>query len=365
MKKIQQVVLGLLYIIMTALLVFPGAAAAEETETPEVTEVGGFTYEVILPENQLDKEVGYFDLQLAAGRKQTIQIKLTNPTNIETTLSVELSGAKTNSNGVIEYTSNEIENDASLKYDFMDVVKGPEEVVLAPGEERMLDLEVTMPEASFDGIITGGIQLRNITNEEELDKQKEGTVINKFAYLIGVVLQQTDTEVTHDLALNKVYAGLNNYRNTIFVNFSNIQPAFVAEMTVDAQITKKGSKDVLYDTKKASMKMAPNSLIDFPVSMQGDRMVAGDYTAYITVTTEVDTWTWEQDFTITNEEAEKYNEEDVGMIQETGIDWKLIAAIVAGVFVLVLIIYLVIRQVKKKKSTKKRKKTKTKKKKRN
>ncbi|WYJ91478.1 hypothetical protein A5888_003515 [Enterococcus sp. 9E7_DIV0242] len=335
---------------------------AHGEEKSEVLSGGGFSFEVVQPENQRDKNKGYFDLRMTPGQQQTVQIKLVNPTNIETTVSVKLNGAKTNKNGVIEYGPSTIENDASLISPFENLVKGPDEVKIPANSETTLDLEITMPTEAYDGVITGGIELQNLSSDAE--ENQTGAVINKYAYLIGMVLSETDTEVKPDMALNKVYPELSNYRNSIFVNFSNTQAAIVDDMTIDAQISKKGSDEVLYDTKSASMRMAPNSMIDFPISMQGERMIAGDYTAKIVVTTEADRWEWTEEFKITDEDADKFNGEDLNLLQEQGVDWKLIAMIVGGVFLLVVIVFVLIRRFssngkKKKKGNKKQSKKKS------
>ncbi|WP_086351143.1 DUF916 and DUF3324 domain-containing protein [Candidatus Enterococcus clewellii] len=357
MNKKWPVLLCLVYIF--SFIGFGMTAYGEETDA-DITNAGGFSFEVIQPENQRDSSKGYFDLRMTPGQQQTVQVKLVNPTDIEITVSVKLNGAKTNKNGVIEYGPNTFENDASLTYDFVDVVKGPEEIKIPANGETTLDLAISMPAEQYDGVITGGIELQNLSADST--ENQTGSVINKYAYLIGMVLSETDTEVMPDLALNKVYPELSNYRNSIFVNFSNTQAVIVDDMTVDAQITKKGSDDVLYDTKVASMRMAPNSMIDFPISMQGDRMVAGDYTAKIVVTTKTDRWEWTEDFKITDDDADKFNSEDLGLLQEQGVDWTLIAMIVGGVFLVVVIIFVLIRRFGSKKSKKKRGKKRPKKK---
>ncbi|MFD1899278.1 DUF3324 domain-containing protein [Enterococcus termitis] len=169
-----------------------------------------------------------------------------------------------------------------------------------------------------------------------------------------MVLQENDTVVTPELKLNDVYAGLSNYRNSIFANFSNISAEFVSGMTVEMEVSKKGSEAVLYDTKRADMRMAPNSLIEFPLEMNGDQMEAGDYKAHIVVTSGEQKWTWDKAFKITKEDADKYNAQDVTLIQERGIDWKLIAMIAGGVFIVFLAIFFGVRTINKKKKAQKK-----------
>lgn len=107
--------------------------------------------------------------------------------------------------------------------------------------------------------------------------------------------------------------------------------------------------------------MAPNSVIDFPVNLNGEMIVAGDYTGHIVVTSGDKKWEWKEDFTVTQDDADKYNAQDVSLVQDRGINWKLIALIVGGVLGMLLIIYLAVRSVSKKKKKGKNKKKNTKK----
>lgn len=327
------------------------AFANEQTqESVQESAATGFTYESIKPDNQ-HSNAGYFDLRMKPGQVQTVQIKLKNPSSEEITINVALNGAKTNMNGVLEYGPTAIENDASLKYDFADIVKGPESVTIPPNSEKNLDLTITMPEVSYDGLIAGGIQLQQETKNEE---QSSGTgIINKYAYVIAMLLTENDTKVTPELKLNRVYPELNNFRNTIFVNFSNITATYVNDMATEIQIMEKDNDKVLYETKKTGMRMAPNSLIDFPVSMEGDRMVAGDYRAKIVVTSGEQKWEWEENFTITDEDADKFNNQDVDLTNESGFNWVLIGSVIGAVLAAAIIIFVIIRVVVKKKEQKK------------
>lgn len=313
--------------------------------------MGGFNYQVIRPDNQRSKDTGYYDLIMAPGQEQTVEIQLINDSQNEMVIDVSLNGAKTNGNGVIEYGPTAIEDDKSLQYKFTDVVKAEEKVTVPANSVVPLQLQIMMPSVSFDGKIVGGIQLK-----QEVEHSEDQTgIINEYAYMIGMVLQETDTVLEPDMALNRVYAGLANYRNAVFVNFSNIMAEYVKEMTVEAQIMPGDSEEVLYDIKKAGMQMAPNSMIDFPVTMNGDRMEPGEYKARIVVTSGEKRWEWTENFTITDEEADKFNSQDVSLIQERAIDWKTIAMIVGGALAVIVIIFLIVRVLFRKKKNGKRK----------
>lgn len=314
-------------------------------------EGSGFTYKVIRPDNQQNKDVGYFDLRMTPGQEQTVTIKMNNSSDKEITVDISLNSAKTNTNGVIEYGPSKLEKDKSLKYDFADIVTGEKSVNIPAKQSIDYELMIKMPASQFDGVISGGIYMI----EKDQTTKQEAMIKNEYGYLVGMLLTESDTTVQPDLQLNKVFVDQQNYRNAVFVNFSNTQAAYIDDMTIDAQIMKKNSDEVLYDTKQNKMRMAPNSQIKFPVLMNGEKMVAGNYRAHILVRTENDgKWEWEEDFTITDEEADKFNQEDVSLLQESRINWTLIFVIVLGVLALIIVVFLFvhfIRKNKKKKTT--------------
>nr|WP_087639327.1 DUF916 and DUF3324 domain-containing protein [Enterococcus sp. 9D6_DIV0238]OUZ34615.1 hypothetical protein A5889_000090 [Enterococcus sp. 9D6_DIV0238] len=299
-----------------------------------------FTYKVVLPENQHDKNSNYFDLRMTPSQKQTVLIKMNNSSNKEITVDVALNSAKTNTNGVIEYGPSKLEKDNSLKFDFAEIVKGEKSVKIPPKQTVEYPLTITMPDSQYDGLISGGIYMI----QKDQTKDQKAMIKNEFGYLVGMILSETDTEVKSELNFNKAYAEQQNYRNAIFINYSNIRPVYIDDMSINVQIMKKGSEEVLYDTRQTKMRMAPNSQINFPVLMNGEKMIAGDYSAHIVVTTENNgKWEWLEDFTITDEEADKFNKEDVSLLQESRIDWRMIIFVVVGVFVVITIIFFAVR----------------------
>lgn len=141
-------------------------ATADSTQ-----ETGGFNYETVHPENQRNKGVNYFDLKMSPGQNQTVHIDFTNTGSTEMALDIEIAGAKTNQNGVIEYGLTSLENDPSLVYPFEEVVTGPAEIIIPPESTVPLELAIAMPTEEFDGMIAGGIRFQPKENPED---KKEG-----------------------------------------------------------------------------------------------------------------------------------------------------------------------------------------------
>lgn len=314
--------------------------------------VTGFTYNINFPDNQIDKNVGYFNLKMSAGQKQIISISLSNPSTEKMMVNFSLNGAKTNQNGVIEYGDSDIENDPSLAFEFEKIVTGPESIELAPGETKEVEFTIQMPKTGIKGVLAGGIQLMKADQTGTETENGGSKIINQYAYVVGVLLQESEERLLPDLKLNSVSAGQNNYRNTIFINFSNIIAGYVNDMTIETQITAKGSETVLFERKQTAMRMAPNSFINFPISMNGEKMNAGKYKANILVTSGDKNWKWSQEFEITEKEANKFNERDVELVQEKSFDWKLIMFIVLSVLTIIGLIFLMLMLSRKIKQTK-------------
>lgn len=324
-----------------------GFSYGQQTYADEVKTPPKFNYQVKFPENQMKKDVGYYHLKMESGQQQKVVIEFTNLGEEKTAFDISLNSAKTNSNGVIEYGETNIKNDDSLKFDFKEIVTAPKKIELKAGETKDLTIDISMPETSFDGIISGGIQIIQ-EGQNDVEEQNGSMVLNEYAYVIGMILQENEVKVTPKLALNSVIPGQSNYKNTLYVNYSNVEAEYVRNMTTEVQITQKNKSAVLFEKKQTNMKMAPNSFIAFPVDMAGEKMVAGDYTATIEVTADENIHEkWTIDFSITKEEADKFNERDVHLTQDTSINWQVIVLGVVIFFIILLLILWLISKIKK------------------
>lgn len=336
--------------LLVLLLIGQKQAYAEEQDPAGAA---GFTYTIDYPENQMEDDLGYYKLKVAPGDRQEVTIHLSNQGVETSTIEVQYNSAKTNQNGVIEYGESKLQTDNSMKFKFNEIVTGEKSVELKPGETKDLTLNLQIPETAYEGVIAGGIQLMRAKQGEE-ENVKGSQVVNQYAYVIGMLLQETDTTILPDLALNNIRAAQNNYRNSVFVNVSNVMPTYLNDMTVEVQIKKKGKEAILYERKQADMRMAPNSVLDFPVMMNGEKMKAGDYSGHILITAGEQKWEWQEDFSIAKDEAEKYNNRDVSLVQEKGINWIVLCILVLGTFMILISLRFVIRRLSNKKTVKKR-----------
>lgn len=267
----KKLVIGLIF-LLSLVSIIPQANASQLK----------FSVEPVIPENQKDTSHSYFDLTMKPSEKQTLKVHMRNDTDNEVTVLPSVHAATTNINGVVEYGESNTKLDKTSKYNIEEIVKpAVNEVKIPANGSKDLELMVEMPKDGFDGILAGGITLKEKEDTAETKKEKtqQGLAIeNKYAYVVAVVLQETDVKIDSELKLNKVEPNQVNARNVINATLQNTQAKYMNQLSVDTKITKKGESDVLYSSKKEEMQMAPNTSFAYPVSLNGEKLKAGDYT---------------------------------------------------------------------------------------
>lgn len=349
MKKITLFLLKAISIVIVSLLGVHSVCFADSSE--QASSSTGYYYTIEYPDNQIGSG-GALNLRLTPGTEQTFNLILESYSDEDMTIELSIDQAATNNAGGIQYGPNNIELDESLQYKINDCISVESEVLLPAKQTVTVPIKVIAPKESFDGIILGSLQMMKKGQEDQ--NQTDSPVTNVFAYLVGITLSTSDEAVTKELKLNKISAGLSNYRNSFLIDLSNVSPTKLDNFSIDATITSKDNSSISYSSKKLSMEMAPNSKISYPISLNGERFVSGKYNAHIKAASGSSEWEWDEEFTVSDDEADKYNREDVSLIQERGLPWKTIIIIIGIILILVLIVLFFIILYKKNKKKKRK-----------
>lgn len=296
-----------------------------------------FAVDTVIPNNQIDKQKTYFNLEMKPDQSQTLTIKLRNDTNYPVKLKPEIHSATTNRNGVVEYGKSSTKRDSSLRYDMSKLIKVKKEITVPAKGKVLLPLEVKMPKEGYDGILAGGITLEEKkANKAGQENKSQGLNIeNKYAYVVGITLQENKNEVKQKLKLKKVAPGQVNARNVIEATLQNPTSTYLNRFEVDAFVTKKDHDEKLYSAKKKAMQVAPNSHFDYPMPLNGEKMRPGTYTLHLKAKSSNENWNFTKDFIIKHDEANKFNEQDVSIEQANYFWWYVI-----GSFLLLLAMFL-------------------------
>ncbi|WP_218775510.1 DUF916 and DUF3324 domain-containing protein [Oceanobacillus senegalensis] len=306
----------------------------------------GYSVRAIIPENQLDKNQTYFDLRMKPGQEQEIHVEVYNRSKEEAQFMIHITNAKTNRNGIIDYTNTtQTEWDETLIYPMTEIASIDEQRFRIPaGESNVIPITLQMPEEAFDGMILGGIYLEKVTNEETAEKQAV-QIKNKYSYVIGLKLTETDVEVEPELHVKKVEPGLVNYRTAIIATIQNSKPVIVDNLMLEATVLDASGKEV-NQTKVEDYRMAPNSTMDFTIDWNYQDFDPGTYTLKLHAKTGEHSWNWEEAFEIEKDEIQDINKK---AIKETEIDQDdsnvttyIIIGLIGVIFILIgVIVYLV------------------------
>ena len=307
-----------------------------------------FSVSAVIPDNQLDKEKSYFDLKVTPGEKQKLIVKIRNTSGKEIVINPRIQSAKTNKNGVIDYTPNKSKKDDTLKIAMEDVAKVPKEVIVPPESEKDLTIDVTMPKEKFDGVILGGIYLKEDTSKnKEEDKEKNVAIKNEYSYVVALQMRQNDNKVKPILRMNEVNPETQNARNVIVANIQNSEPMIISKLKIDATVNKKGSKDNLAVLKKENLQVAPNSNFNIEVPLEGKKLETGTYILNMKAESAGKEWQFKKEFNVSADKATTLNKQDVTLEKETPTMLYIVLGVVFLV-IIVVVVYFIMRRNKRK-----------------
>ncbi|WP_314062759.1 DUF916 and DUF3324 domain-containing protein [uncultured Vagococcus sp.] len=340
-------------LIMSILLFLSIVGGVSQTAFADSTPI---SVKAILPDNQHDKNVSYYNLMMKAGATQEIELQLFNSSDEDAVAEVSLTAATTNDNGLIDYNLPDKEIDKSLLYPFNKIASTPKEVTIPAKKDVMTKVTIEMPVMEFDGMILGGINVKAKKVEAEEKSESGGMKIeNEMSYAIGVVLQENENPVKTDMSLERVFASAVMGANTTKATLQNPTSAVMEDVSIEAKVYKKGNDTVLFETKKDGYRMAPNSSFDFGVGLGNKPYVTGDYVMKVTATSdpkdpkngEEQTWNLEKEFSVTAAEAKKLNDASAVELEKDYLMYIIIGSVSAIVLIGGLTTLVVLRNKKK------------------
>lgn len=300
--------ISLLLLLLGGLLFPIIGQADEEEQSPE-----GYTVETIIPENQVDKTQSYFYLAVEPEKKQTIQVKIISTQKEPATVSLAVHDAVSSSVGSIDYANPSPKLDKSLNDPITSIVKikdALKEITVQNFEEKIVEYEITPPKEAFSGVKLGSIRFVKV-NEEE-DEKQEG-LVPEFARVVALMLTEDEEPFNKgaDLILKRVNLNLSNGRKVIAANIQNDQPKVMQEMQIQGQVTPKGESNVVAKHEMENFSVAPNSNFNFEIPLGLENFEPGTYVFKGKASGDGRKWSWEEEFTVGRERADKINRETV------------------------------------------------------
>lgn len=303
----------------------------------------------IIPDNQIQDNIGYFDLMMVPGQKQTIEVELDNSSSEEKNYFIHITPATTSDGGTIDYSNLEPTLDESVPFDFREIATlEKEKYVVPPNSKIRVPIQLSMPEEAFEGRLLGGIySYVESDDEESMDEALQ--VKNKVSNSIAIVLRVGDSPVTPNLVLKQIIADSRNTFPIIEVNLQNPTPTIIGGLSIDSTVY---YEDNLYiENHSENMIMAPNSNFDYGLPLDGQEIQPGNYRLEMTASSGEHTWEFSEEFAIDSQTANHLNENIVFEVEK---DNHYLYYIIFGLIILIVMILLVffIKKYKKSESEK-------------
>lgn len=327
------------------LLLIPVRTAYGEEGSQDVN----YSVEAILPEENQNPDVTYFDLLAAPGEEMELQMLVHNYSDEPLEVDVAITDATTNSNGLIIYEEDE-EIDPSLDNPLSELVELEEERVTVPaGESRPITAHLKLPEEEFEGVKLGGFRFQEVSENSQLSDDEGIQIKNEYAYVIGLQVRENDAQLSPELQLQSIEPDLYNHRTAIKVNLQNPTPTVIQNLDITAEIFESNSEEPLQVATQEDSSFAPNSNMNFYIDWENQPLEAGEYRLELQATNGEQVWEWNKTFSIQAESAlSEMNESAVELDNSSNIN-QLLMYIIIGLAVIIVI--LLLRQFKTKQNT--------------
>lgn len=325
------------------LILFLGVLGNNNLALANQNDNGGFTIEGIPNLKQVSsmKDCGYFYLYGKPKEKNHLKIKLINTSNNKKIVTVSITDANNNKNGIIDY-SGMYKNSHHLKIPFTSLVEWkPKNIELNPHEVREISIPFTMPSQKFKGVIIGGV---NVFEKKQDSNSENLGMGSQYGYTLGVVLtnhnKKNDTKNV-SVCLETVKPRLDYGHKIIQANILNPNPyIFKAQHILGKVIDLNTNKEIL--TKNLDeTRIAPYQILPFQFDFEKDNMRSGNYLVKIDVKTKEKIWHLEKKIKINDSEAKSINKNSSIKIYVP--KWLIFSLIVLGAISIGLTIAIFIR----------------------
>lgn len=251
-----------------------------------------YAVQAVLPENQMNGQVSYFDLKVAPGQHQTLRVVVKNKSDEEIKVAIKANTAFSNGNGLIEYSHTDA-RDASLKVDFAKIIVPVAPVITIPANaEAVAEFVLTTPDEPFEGDVLGGFMFTKLDQARHAEGASV-SIQNVYQYVIGVRLRESEEAVNPLFELVGVEENEPRKRS-LLLHLRNSQPIIASGIELDVRIYPQDGTEPACVFERSHLAMAPNSTMAYHLRLgDQDTLQPGAYRVSVALCYEDDTWSFE------------------------------------------------------------------------
>lgn len=191
------------------------------------------------------------------------------------------------------------------------------------------------------------LQAEIFNHDDESDQNEESVQINnQYAYVIGFqVTEDEDQEAISNLNLTGIEPSLVNYRTAVIAKLQNDQPFILGNIDIEAEVYDANGQEAIKTATLEASNFAPNSSMDFVIDWENQYLEPGDYRLKLSASNDDEEWTWDEPFTITDDQAEISDE--AVELENRWLTPQVFIGIIVVLVIIIIILLIVLRKRKK------------------
>ncbi|MBD1501121.1 DUF916 and DUF3324 domain-containing protein [Weissella cibaria] len=227
-----------------------------------------------MPDNQIDKTLGFYNLKANPGASQTLYVTVQNFASKDIKIHIETGSAGTTATGSVDNVmAADKVKELPVKMGDLLSVEHPDITIKA---KTSVDVPVkfTMTKQKVTGLIAGGLRFSEVDDTSSVTNNN--AIQTKLAYALAVMARQSDDLPKPKLDFGGAKASQVDGQNVVKLTFNNVTSTFVNRLAVTAKVTDNKGKTVK-KFAQSMMQMAPNSTMNWAMQLQGKAFKAGTY----------------------------------------------------------------------------------------
>ncbi|BDR59580.1 DUF916 and DUF3324 domain-containing protein [Xylocopilactobacillus apicola] len=302
-----------------------------------------FDVSVITPENQVDGINGWFNVKVKPGDRQIFQLNVNNRSNQKIRVEVVPTDATTANSGERAYIPFSGQVDPSLKYRFPKLTQKSKKITIPAQDSKLVTFTVDVPKGAKNQMIMGGFFVNQIGNNSEKQTisktQKQKVQLRSYYNYTIAAVMKIGKMPAPNLKLSSIAPGFQGGYAAFGARIQNEKANYISDVTVDAQVTKKGSQKIVTSRKQSGVAMAPNSSFTYYMQLGKFSVSPGVYHLNLDARGAGKKWHFSKDFEVTRSQAKDLNNNNLLLPKSYLWLYILIAVVVLVLFVGVVIFF--------------------------
>lgn len=273
----------------------------------EESRYNDFSVTPIYSENQLNNNVGYYDLRLNENQVETVVLRISNEGQETMNAELQITNAVTDDNAAANYHTQEKPSESAVNV-MTDIASlETSTFTVEPGESIDVPIVINAPEKAFDGVVLGGVAV--IANGKSDNKVQGTGVVSAIKYLVAIQLSMTDNVPEKELVNTAQGVKIKHDLPAYYARISNPQSVNMKPILIQGKLYDTDGKTVIGTVNNRAGNILPNSQFDvvFDMINPNKKLKNGDYKYEVEITDGDDSWSFEDQIHVIEELSTEIN----------------------------------------------------------